>query len=273
MPIPPDAFVIIVGAMKAATSTLFYLLSQHPRICPSEIKEPEFFTRHHDGLSVQSYEEVFAFDSQHHDYCLEASTGYTKFPREIDVPSRMKAYGITPRIIYVVRDPLERIESEYNFAHLNNKPWAKPEMLHPDALHKSMYYMQMHQYLQVYPDKEGYLILDFDDITRRPHEVCDAVFSWLGLSAFEPEDDARNVTPRRSRVEQRIRGSSIEWGRYLPIPVRKFVRRFLRRIDSSAKQELSPDEQAKARRWLQYDIQRFGSTFGFPVEKWGFDPC
>lgn len=41
--IPADAYLLIIGAMKCSTSSLFNYLAPHPSICPCITKEPEFF--------------------------------------------------------------------------------------------------------------------------------------------------------------------------------------------------------------------------------------
>ena len=41
MSFPPEVYLI--GAQKAGTTTLAYLLSQHPNICVAKTKEPHFF--------------------------------------------------------------------------------------------------------------------------------------------------------------------------------------------------------------------------------------
>ena len=42
MSFPPEVYLI--GAQKAGTTTLAYLLSQHPDICVAKNKEPHYFT-------------------------------------------------------------------------------------------------------------------------------------------------------------------------------------------------------------------------------------
>ena len=84
--IPDDGFVIIVGAMKAGTTSLFDYLKAHPAICPAMMKEPEYFThyQHHGfrarGINIKQYSDLWQFDPSQHRYALEASTGYTKVP-------------------------------------------------------------------------------------------------------------------------------------------------------------------------------------------------
>ena len=41
----PDRFAFIIGAMKAGTTSLFEILSQHPQVCPSKTKEPDYFIK------------------------------------------------------------------------------------------------------------------------------------------------------------------------------------------------------------------------------------
>jgi hypothetical protein len=66
---------MIIGAMKAGTSTLFEMLSQYPEICPSRVKEPEFFSRYQGhGANAENYKSLFDWNPSVHTVCLEAST-------------------------------------------------------------------------------------------------------------------------------------------------------------------------------------------------------
>ncbi len=54
--IPKDAHVMIIGAMKAGTSSLYDYLLEHPAICPAVTKEPEFFSEHQGhGVEAADY--------------------------------------------------------------------------------------------------------------------------------------------------------------------------------------------------------------------------
>jgi len=136
--IPDDAYVMIIGAMKCGTTTLYWHLSQHPNICPCITKEPEYFSeRQRHKISVEQYSDLWEFKSDQHKYVLEASTGYTKYPYESNVTKNIKKFGISPIFIYIVRNPFERIESQYNFS-LNRK-WFNPRK---KLLIKSLYICQ-----------------------------------------------------------------------------------------------------------------------------------
>lgn len=269
--IPSNAYLIIVGAMKAGTSTLFRLLSQHPGICPACIKEPEFFSQGRGrDPGVNTYEDLYRFDPDVHARCLEASTGYSKFPVRLDTPRRMKEYGIDPLFIYSVRNPLDRIESQYNFAILKNKRWASDDILSLGAVHFSMYYLQMREYLKYFPDKSRYFIVDFNSIVSEPAVLAKSIFKWSGLPDHEiAVPEPRNVTPDYSSIETRLQDQSIEWSRYVPDRWRQHAARVLRRYGPSAKRRLTRQQTEWLSESLIQDARRFGETFDFDTEKWG----
>jgi hypothetical protein len=112
---------IIIGAMKGGTTSLYHYIASHPDIVPSSIKETNYFNTIADlckGLSW--YKSLFRNKGK---YAFEASTNYTKRHIFPGVPERM--YSILPKVklIYILRDPIERIVSHYihNYAHGREK--------------------------------------------------------------------------------------------------------------------------------------------------------
>lgn len=273
--IPPDAYVMIIGAMKAGTSSLFRLLEQHPAICAARAKEPEFFSEHQGHeVPVERYEDLFDFDLRTHRVCLEASTGYTKYPEETGVPHRMQAYGLRPRFIYIVRDPVERVSSHLNYADMNSYEWAASSLFGFYAVTFSMYHTQLRKYLACYPDRDRYFIADFDDLRKDPAGLVRDIFRWLDLDTAPIAVDARaNATPPRSKAELALSRSPIHRIRHLlPTDLREQLKTILRSYGTPAKQDLTEVEKSQLHAWLEPDVIEFGRTFGFPVEKWGFAP-
>jgi hypothetical protein len=273
--IPTDAYVMIIGAMKAGTSSLFRLLREHPSICAAQAKEPEFFSQHQGhALNVSHYEDLFPSRSEGHSFYLEASTGYTKYPEERDVPLRIKKQGLNPRFIYLVRDPLSRTLSHLNYAVLNNHAWASDPLFGFYAVTFSMYYTQLSQYIaHHFPDTDRYFIADFDDLKARPAELTDEIYRWLEL---EPRADRNvspaNVTPPRSKAELALVRSPLHRFRnIIPSGIRDSVKTLLRSYSEPAEYDLSDVDRERLREWLHDDMMAFKNTFGFPVEKWGFE--
>lgn len=114
---PPVPNLYLIGAMKCGTTSLHRYLARHPQVFMSAVKEPELFLDptwdeelgrpRADALAAAARgyagEPVYG----------EASTSYTKAPvlRE-DIAARIRRAAPSARLLYVVRDPLERILSD-----------------------------------------------------------------------------------------------------------------------------------------------------------------
>lgn len=72
-------FCIILGAMKAGTTSLFNYLAQHPEISPCSTKEPFYFS-HHYHKNPNKYLSLWPKQDWEHKVLLEGSTSYTKYP-------------------------------------------------------------------------------------------------------------------------------------------------------------------------------------------------
>jgi Sulfotransferase family len=111
--------------MKSGTSTLHDLLAEHPQISMSEPKEPCYFVES-DALkthwpemwrmgiwkSEQNYSALFA-EKIGAKLFGESSTDYSKAPKLAGVVDKIYAYSPGARIVYVMRDPIERTLSHY----------------------------------------------------------------------------------------------------------------------------------------------------------------
>jgi hypothetical protein len=190
---------------------------------------------------------------------------------EMGIPRRIKNYGLNPLFIYSVRHPFDRIESEYNFAYLNQKGWAGFEITDFNVVAKSMYFLQIREFIKWFPDVSRYFIVDFDDLISKPSRLASRIFKWAGLSRFTIQSPRpQNKTLPRSAVERKLMGFSQFWRGFASDTLRKKVKRFLREHDAPAKRTLGEKGKSKLRPWLQRDMNQFQERFGFPVSKWGF---
>lgn len=270
--IPRDAYVIVIGAMKSGTSTFFRHLTSHPHVAASRVKEPEYFSQFQGhGLAVEVYEDLWEFDSQAHRYCAEASTGYTKYPHEPCVPDRILETGIEPRFIYVIRDPIARVESQFNHFYLRPESWAYDDFWDPGLLDPSRYHMQLQQFLLRFPDRGRYWIVDFDELIADAQSVMDRAFRWLDLEPVPVVGDRwAKTTPQPSRLELLFGNIDLSAPlKLIPGPVKTRCKDLLR-ARTPARRRMTDRERERARRYLRHDIVLFGKEFEFPVEKWGF---
>ena len=175
--------LIIIGAMKSATSSLHYYLSFHPEIYMSSPKELDFFIAERNwGKGREWYESHFPVDAPVRG---ESSTNYTRFQLYDGVPKRL--HGLLPdaKFIYVLRDPVLRVVSQYDHRVIQGKETgtiseALCDLPNNDYVLTSKYYLQLTKYLEYY-DKSRFLILKFEELKNRRIEVLKRVFQFLGV--------------------------------------------------------------------------------------------
>lgn len=202
----PDFF--LVGAPKAATSSLHALLARHPDIFMCRPKEPHFFCTDLPGLAEvpdrAGYDALFDM-APAHALRGEASAHYL-FSAE--APARIRDANPDARIILSLRHPADAAQSYYHQLRdgfredqtsfeaaweLQNKRAAgqalpsycpEPAQLQYCALYK--YADQVARYLDIFP-REHILILQFEEIGGNPGAVIDRILEFLGLSPFSED--------------------------------------------------------------------------------------
>lgn len=185
-------FVLIIGAMKSGTTTLYDYLAQHPEIAASHRKEVGFFAFEEKwALGFDWFERQFDLSSSRHSYGLEASTDYTKHPFCTDVVQRIRASK--PRqfkLIYIMRHPLRRIES-----HARHTARTKKEVgqclspipdhsldcgISPVSLATSKYAHQLDQFKEFYSSGQVRL-LTLEELSARPASVLKEICEFIGI--------------------------------------------------------------------------------------------
>jgi len=275
--IPENGYAIIIGAMKCGTSSLYKYLIEHPNICPCKDKEPEYFSRNQaHGYKVDKYEDLWDFDPAVHQYALEASTGYTKYESEPDVPETIFKYGISPKFIYIVRNPFDRIISHYNHARYNYDIGSDWSIIGDDYFtNVSSYFMQLEQFRKYFP-KEQFLIIDFDDVKSNPQKVLQKIYDFLKIPRNEAprEFSIHYKTETLSKFEMFLQRYSFLRKPYLIIPsrLRKLgKKKFKKYADPEEKRKLTDKEKNIIYKRLVNDMKQFREEYGFDVKKWGFN--
>jgi hypothetical protein len=156
---------LIIGAMKAGTTSLYKYLRSNPQVFMPAKEEPNFFVDEEDvgrwNRGLGWYEQLFE-GAEEAVAVGEASPKYTNYPHHEGVPARVAKVIPDARLIYLVRHPIERIVSHYRLAvrmrpRLASKP-LEETLLHRTRVDASRYAMQIEQYLQYFP-REQLLII------------------------------------------------------------------------------------------------------------------
>lgn len=112
---PRLANFVIGGTEKAGTTSVFVYLSEHPQVNASIRKETDFFRNHFTG-DVDADRRAYGscFDQEKSGaVVMEASPGY--LGDAAVVAGRMHSLVPDARLLFILRDPIDRLYSFYNF--------------------------------------------------------------------------------------------------------------------------------------------------------------
>lgn len=199
---------LIIGAAKAGTTTLYSYLRHHPQIYMPEDKEPSFFSGNTWDRGLGWYLSLFA-QARHDQICGEASTNYTRWPQTRDAAMRIAELIPDVRLIYLIRDPVDRAYSQY--MHEHRVGLARPDRSYamtfeeyydgePMLFHMSDYLTQIRHLLGWFP-RESLLILTFDELTRSPAATLRKVFHFLDVEDHSVAIGRLTIHENSSRVE------------------------------------------------------------------------
>lgn len=187
---------LLIGAMKAGTTSLYHYLKIHPQIFMPEYKAPEFFVEESNWRrGIDWYRKQFALAGADAVAIGEASNVYTKYPRYKGVPQRIAAHIPEARLIYVVRDPINRIRSHYQtrVAEGTEKdPFEKAVFKNPIYIDYSRYTLQIEEYLKYFP-REQLLIITAEDLRDIRQATIRQVYEFLGVDAAFVSSDLDRV--------------------------------------------------------------------------------
>ncbi|MEM6549716.1 MAG: sulfotransferase domain-containing protein [Pseudomonadota bacterium] len=191
---------VVVGALRAGTTTLYSLLGQVEGICVSDIKETDYFIaelNHKKGYDW--YRGLFRDPTK---ICGDVSPNYSTSDRFPGVAERLKAASPGVKIVYVVRDPVDRARSHYQHTWLKDEQIAAPDQLCETAqgrhiIEASMYYRQIAPFAACFP-REQIMIVDFDDLRTDPHGVLRRVVDFVGAGISEAALAAIDTSPQNS---------------------------------------------------------------------------
>lgn len=173
--------VIIAGAPKCGTSSLFFWLGAHPEVCTSKIKETYFLAHEVNRFNrdLNYYDHGLEAYRQHFEHCeeekirLEATPVYIYYRETIEL---IKLLPKTPKIIFILRSPGDRIYSHWRFNRyrMKNIKMSFEEYLRPEnipAHWKKNYFENSHyvNYLKNWVEalgKENILVYQFEQLLK-----------------------------------------------------------------------------------------------------------
>ncbi len=174
---------IIIGAMKCGTTSLHHYLSKHPQISTSGQKELDFFLiAPAFGKGVDWYASQF---DDTRPVRGESSPNYSKAHLFSGVPERM--YSVVPdcKLIYVVRNPIDRAISHYLHgwvAERESRPVSEAfqDLDGNNYALTGRYALQLERFLEYYREDQVMVVVAEDLLHDRLASLS-RVFRFLGV--------------------------------------------------------------------------------------------
>jgi hypothetical protein len=261
---------LIIGAMKAATSTLHAQLAAQPGIFMATPKEPNFFSDDDQWQrGIDWYRSLFA-SAPAGAIRGEASTHYTKLP---DLPlavSRARQTLIEPRLIYLMRHPIERLISHYSHLWLENgvaEPIEQAIPRRPELVDYGRYAMQLRPWVAAF-GKQSILPLFAERLAAHPQEELERAAAFIGFDrpvSWHADLASRNASglrlrdaPLRDRILDQPLLAAIR-RTLIPQSVRDRIKR---RWQMPARPVLSAETRLALARTFDPDLADLGEMLG-----------
>lgn len=276
--------MLVIGAMNAGTTSLYHYLRFHPEIHMATPKELTFFG---DGWNWERGIEWYA---SHFDPSFavngEASPLYSTLTEHPEIPERIGRLLPDVKLIYLVRDPIERMISQWvTWRSADREDRSLEDALldgGEDNLYvaRSRYWMQLSRYLD-HVDPSHMLVVQSERLADDRLATLERVFSFLGVDpGFRTPRFAirRHGTGRKRRKTEP--GRRLDRSRFMTT---------LRRVPARVRWPLEdllflpvsrpiprpvlgagPRRELSAR--LRDDVERLRAFSGLGLTDWRLDP-
>ena len=289
-----DQLVLIIGAMKCGTTSLFDHLAAHPNVASCSPKEPGFFA--FDDIFDRGenwYASIFDFDPKRHSVALDGSTDYSKFPHCGNVPQRIQRYGADPKLLYLMRDPIRRIESHAR--HVQHARCELGQIVSPRKDHGfdsgisdisidiSKYATQIDQYAS-FLDRGRLKLLTLEELSRAPQAAMADVCGFLDIEdRLLPEKFGKQN--RGSNIRREAKAHPLwEFAKSIA-PLRNIVKAAIpdskrdrlraqtaKKVKISGRFQLNDSEKERVLTELSSDLKRLRDVYGVDIKQhWGIN--
>jgi hypothetical protein len=269
---------IILGAMKAGTTTLFRRLASHPETALPTVKEPQFSSEDHRyRRGAASYASLFP----HRGVTGEASVAYSDPRLAPVVAERVRLLLPGVRLVFLARHPVERMRSHYLHEALKGRETTDftTAISAPDNpyVRRSCYARAIAPYVEVFPPEHLMVIQSerLDDPT-----VSAQIQHFLGLTRVVDLDQARfNESSSKQRETSAMsalrRTRLLRVAESLPGPLRQIGKPLVVRSDGRTEWARAEARHgsvpAEVTALLRREVEKFVSLLHWSNDPWFSD--
>lgn len=193
--------LIVIGGLKCATTSIHHYLGLHPDIQMSRPKELNYFVEELNwDLGFEWYQSHFDRRAKIRG---ETSPHYTNLPYFDGVAERMRSQIPEAKLIYMVRDPIERIKSHWRHCRDNGyerRPVEEALYEGNQSYHaRSKYWMQLEPFAERFA-REQLMVVTSEELEADRSATMASVFSFLGVDPeFSSDKFARRWQTSRPK--------------------------------------------------------------------------
>ena len=202
--------VFLIGVQKSATTSVYDWMAQHPDVCgPVSLKDTPFFIDDHlYNKGLEFLQGIYRREFKGQKVILNGSAHNIYFEHALQRISELNPEG---KMILILRNPVDRAFSAYNFAVKRNLESQDLEtavadepnrITDPDLKIRSettyvdhgLYYKQI-QRLYAYFKPEQLKVVLYEDVRERPEETIRDLYEFIGVDpGFTPDFRTLNKT-------------------------------------------------------------------------------
>ena len=296
---PKKPTFLIVGSAKCGTTALASILDTHPDCCMSRPKEISYFQDTIDRQPNPNYAEGWNWYQQYFSHYNgesmvgEATPSYSDRSRSPMTAKRIHTFNPNIKIIYMVRDPLQRQISawkmQYDGGKLKSAPWRREHQWALDGFDHWMqrqrevkqwdtcrYGYQLAAYEALFP-VENICVSFLEEWKRSKESEVRRIMTFLGL---DPDSWLPNSSENANRgsdrkivhpLIQKLRMLPQVQGivKHFPISMREWVREIISRPGSySLSPEISDKTRNEFTRYVLDDAHEFLKRYGKSTDLW-----
>lgn len=261
---------VVIGAMKSGTTSIYSYFKHHKDITLSRNKECDFFKdeqlyqKGHDW-----YESLFDKPGSRY---IDVSPNYSKRHIFPGVAEKMAEYAPQAKIIYILRNPVDRMIShymhnlsagriQYSFNRLIKKEKRRNYIL------SGCYAWQLEEY-ESYFSKDQILPIIFEEFIADRVKTMNRIYRFLGLEENKADFDYNNVAHKSS---QKSRPSFIDThvtNKQLNTRLKKVLPGRFSKRRRIAKPKLSKRKRDQLMHLFKEDIEQLEQKYNLDCSVW-----
>jgi hypothetical protein len=184
------------------------------------------------------------------------------------------------RFIYIMRDPIQRVESQIRYSAARGYTSTKDPLENPWLMEISRYAKQLDEYERRFRREQIHLTT-LEELKETPRDVLRSICQFLGVSSKIAFDVGTKHNQTKDRVVpgefwRRLR--RLDWLRRLwrtvPMDYRGMLRRWVNPKAEEAEEDyrLTVEQRRRFIAALEDDLRRLEDVYGVDTSRWNLSP-